>query len=39
MSLLVYEDEYIFRQLVIENGQYFLKPLNTKYPALNISGL
>jgi len=35
----VYEDEYIFRQLVIENGRYFLKPLNDKYPTLNISGL
>jgi len=35
----VYEDEYIFRQLVLENGQYFLKPLNPKYPMLNIVGL
>jgi len=35
----VYEDEYIFRQLIIENGRYFLKPLNDKYPTLNISGL
>ena len=35
----VYEDEYIFRQLLIEKGQYFLKPLNDKYPTLKISGL
>ncbi len=35
----VYEEEYIFRQLHIENEQYFLKPLNEKYPTLEISGL
>ncbi|RKZ37520.1 MAG: S24 family peptidase [Gammaproteobacteria bacterium] len=35
----VYENEYIFRQLLIENEQYFLKPLNDKYPTLKISGL
>jgi DNA polymerase V len=35
----VYEEEYIFRQLCIENGQYFLKPLNDKYPTLEISSL
>ncbi len=35
----VYEDEYIFRQLDIKDGQYFLKSLNTKYPTLEISSL
>ncbi|RKZ48531.1 MAG: S24 family peptidase [Candidatus Parabeggiatoa sp. nov. 3] len=35
----VYEDEYIFRQLLIENQQYFLKPLNDHYPTLEISSL
>jgi len=35
----VYEGEYIFRQLHIENGQYFLKPLNDKYPTLEVSSL
>ena len=35
----MYDDEYIFRQLVIENDQHFLKPLNDKYPILNISSL
>jgi SOS-response transcriptional repressor LexA len=35
----VYKDEYIFRQLNIKNGQYFLKPLNDKYPILEIAGL
>ncbi len=35
----VYEDESIFRQLLIENGRYFLKPLNDKYPTLEIPGL
>lgn len=35
----VYEEEYIFRQLIIEEGQYFLKPLNDNYPTLTISNL
>ena len=35
----VYEDEYIFRQLVIDDKQYFLKPLNVQYPTLEISSL
>ena len=35
----VYKDEYIFRQLVIKNGQHFLKPLNDNYPTLEISDL
>ncbi len=35
----VYEEEYIFRQLLIENQQYFLKPLNDQYPTLEISSL
>ncbi|MDM8559167.1 S24 family peptidase [Candidatus Parabeggiatoa sp. HSG14] len=35
----VYEEEYIFRQLLIENGRYFLKPLNKEYPTQEIAGL
>ncbi len=35
----VHEEEYIFRQLLIENEQYFLKPLNEKYPMIKIAGL
>jgi DNA polymerase V len=35
----VHEEEYIFRQLIIEDEKYYLKPLNNKYPTLNISGL
>ncbi len=37
--LAVYAEEYIFRQLVIENQHYFLKPLNEKYPTLEITDL
>jgi DNA polymerase V len=37
--LAVYQEEYIFRQLVIVNEKYFLKPLNHLYPTLEISGL
>lgn len=36
----VYGDEYIFRQLLIdEDGQHYLKPLNEAYPTLKIAGL
>ncbi len=35
----VYEDESIFRQLFIEDGHYFLKPLNDNYPTLEIASL
>jgi DNA polymerase V len=35
----VYEEEYIFRQLLIENGRYFLKPSNKEYPTLEIAEL
>jgi len=37
--LAVYNNEYIFRQLVIEDNQYFLKPLNDNYPTLRIADL
>jgi len=37
--LAVHNEEYIFRQLKIEDGQYFLKPLNDNYPVIKISGL
>ena len=33
------KDEYIFRQLQIENDRYFLKALNKDYPTLEISSL
>jgi SOS-response transcriptional repressor LexA len=35
----IHDNEYIFRQLFIENGRYFLKPLNDKYPTIEISSL
>jgi SOS-response transcriptional repressor LexA len=37
--LALYQDEYIFRQLVINNERYFLKPLNDNYPTLEIETL
>lgn len=37
--LATHEGEYIFRQLSIENERYFLKPLNDRYPVLEISGM
>ncbi len=37
--LAIYNGEYIFRQLIMENDKYFLKPLNNHYPMLEISGL
>jgi DNA polymerase V len=37
--LAVHDGEYIFRQLIIEDDRYFLKPLNEGYDTLKISGL
>lgn len=37
--LAIYDGEYIFRQLIMENDKYFLKPLNSHYPTLEIAGL
>ena len=38
--LAVLDDEYIFRQLIIdEQKNYYLKPLNEKYPTASISGM
>jgi len=37
--LAVYDGEYIFRQAVIEDQHYYLKPLNDNYPTLEIPGL
>lgn len=37
--LAVYQEEYIFRQLLIDEQRYFLKPLNDNYPTLEINGL
>lgn len=33
-----YDDEYLFRQLVIAEGRWFLKPLNDRYPTVEIFG-
>ncbi len=35
----IHDEEYIFRQLVIDNEKFLLKPLNLNYPILTISGL
>jgi SOS-response transcriptional repressor LexA len=37
--LAMYQGEYIFRQLYLENAHYLLKPLNTNYPTVEIAGL
>jgi SOS-response transcriptional repressor LexA len=37
--IALHNDEYIFRQLIIEAGQYLLKPLNPGYETLEIPGL
>lgn len=34
-----YDGEYIFRQLSILDGKYYLKPLNDHYPTHEIPGL
>jgi SOS-response transcriptional repressor LexA len=34
-----YNDEYIFRQLKVNDGQYFLAPLNSNYETVPIPGL
>jgi DNA polymerase V len=33
------EGEYIFRQLIIEDGRYFLKPVNEAYETREVGGL
>ena len=37
--LAIHENEYIFRQLIIDNRRYYLKPLNQGYETLEIPGL
>jgi SOS-response transcriptional repressor LexA len=37
--IALHNDEYIFRQLIIEAGQHLLKPLNPGYETLQIPGL
>ncbi len=37
--LAVHENEYIFRQLMIKDNHYFLKPLNEGYETIEISGI
>jgi SOS-response transcriptional repressor LexA len=33
-----HDDEYLFRQLVITQGHWFLKPLNDRYPTVELAG-
>ncbi|MEA3413558.1 MAG: S24 family peptidase [Pseudomonadota bacterium] len=33
------QDEFIFRQLIIEEGRYFLKPVNEAYETREVDGL
>ena len=37
--LAVHDEEYIFRQLIIEDRRYYLKPLNEGYEVLEISDI
>ncbi len=37
--IAIHEKEYIFRQLVIEDGRYYLKPLNAGYETIEIPGI
>lgn len=34
-----FNNEYLFRQLVLTEGRWFLKPLNDKYPTVEITGV
>lgn len=34
-----HNDEYIFRQWVMQDGKCFLKPLNGRYPTVEVSGM
>lgn len=34
-----YNDEYLFRQLILEERHWLLKPLNDNYPTVKISGI
>lgn len=35
----VHNDEYLLRQLIIQGGHWLLKPLNERYPTLEIPGI
>jgi SOS-response transcriptional repressor LexA len=37
--LAMHQNEYIFRQIVIEDQRYYLKPLNDHYPTVEIPDL
>jgi SOS-response transcriptional repressor LexA len=37
--LALHKDEYIFRQLSIDNGQYLLKAANPGYEAVQLPGV
>jgi DNA polymerase V len=34
-----YGEEYLLRQLIIDQGRFFLKPLNDSYPTVEAAGL
>jgi len=34
-----HDDEYYFRQLLIDDGRWLLRPLNDAYPTLEIDGI
>ncbi|MHB8258362.1 MAG: LexA family protein [Acidiferrobacterales bacterium] len=36
--IVEYEGEHIFRQLRIESGRHYLKPLNESYPPVELAG-
>ncbi len=37
--LAMHNEEYIFRQLLIQEEKYYLKPMRTNYPVLEIASL
>ncbi|GMQ90319.1 MAG: hypothetical protein BMS9Abin10_0685 [Gammaproteobacteria bacterium] len=34
-----HDNEYLFRQLIIDDHRWLLKPLNRQYPTIEITGL
>lgn len=34
-----HEGEYLLRQLILEQGRWLLRPLNERYPSVEIAGL
>lgn len=35
--IVLHENEYVFRQLLLADEQWYLKPLNDKYPTVQIT--